>query len=105
MSSADDYRFTNKSMLRTVAWALVLALILSGSAVGLRFSLTSRLTTSNVSVETPVEYVVEPGDTLSSIAASALGDSRRWRELADLNGIEQPDLILVGQVLQLPPKE
>lgn len=44
-------------------------------------------------------YVVEPGDTLFSIA-------RRFgttvRVLQDLNGIDDPDLITVGQLLRVP---
>jgi nucleoid-associated protein YgaU len=31
-----------------------------------------------------------------------LGDARRWREIADLNGIRDPRAITVGQVLRLP---
>jgi hypothetical protein len=42
------------------------------------------------------------GEDLLSIAARELGDSRRWRELADLNGIRDPRAIRVGQVLRLP---
>ncbi|MFN8548838.1 MAG: LysM domain-containing protein [Candidatus Eisenbacteria bacterium] len=30
-------------------------------------------------------YVVKPGDTLKSIAQSALGDTGRWQEIYDLN--------------------
>lgn len=47
-----------------------------------------------------VTYVVQPGDTLSSIAAryhSTIGT------LAQLNNILNPNLIFVGQVLQVPP--
>jgi nucleoid-associated protein YgaU len=49
-------------------------------------------------------YVVQSGDTLSSIAEDLLGDSERWPEIYDLNGdlIKDPDKISPGQVLVLP---
>jgi nucleoid-associated protein YgaU len=42
------------------------------------------------------------GDDLMSVAARELGDARRWREIADLNGIRDPRAVTVGQVLRLP---
>jgi LysM repeat protein len=51
------------------------------------------------------EYVVQPGDTLSRIAASELGASGMWRELADFNGLDRPDRIRVGQRLRIPGEE
>lgn len=47
-------------------------------------------------------YTVKGGDTLSLIAERALGDMSRWPEIASLNKISTPNLILPGQVLQLP---
>lgn len=44
-------------------------------------------------------YVVQPGDTLSEVGARFGIDQSR---LARANGINDPDLIYVGQVLQLP---
>lgn len=44
-------------------------------------------------------YVVQPGDTLSGIGARLGVD---WRTVADVNGISDPDLIYVGQVLSIP---
>lgn len=44
-------------------------------------------------------YVVEPGDTLFSIARR---HGTTVRVLQDLNGIENPDLIRVGQVIRVP---
>ena len=51
-------------------------------------------------------HVVAPGDTLSAIARDHLGDASRWPEIFALNGsvLTNPDVIIVGQVLQLPPK-
>jgi DNA-binding SARP family transcriptional activator/LysM repeat protein len=57
-------------------------------------------------------YTVQRGDTLSSIAATLLGDSARWQELFDLNcdsssfdglhTLTEPNTIWPGMRLQLP---
>jgi nucleoid-associated protein YgaU len=49
-------------------------------------------------------YTVAKGDTLWSIAASRLGDGNRWRDIATLNQLSDPDDISVGQKLKLPAK-
>ncbi|BCI60656.1 N-acetylmuramoyl-L-alanine amidase [Solibaculum mannosilyticum] len=46
-------------------------------------------------------YTVQYGDTLSGIAKSLLGDASRYKEIAALNGIDNPNVIKVGQVLQI----
>jgi LysM repeat protein len=48
------------------------------------------------------EYRVQRGDTLSHIAQRKLGRASRWRELAVLNQLANPNLIFVGQTLRLP---
>jgi LysM repeat protein len=45
--------------------------------------------------EPTTPYVVQPGDTLSRIAPD------NWREVAAGNGIDNPDMIYVGQVIDL----
>lgn len=47
-------------------------------------------------------YTVQYGDTLTGIAKSLLGDASRYKEIAALNGIDNPNVIKVGQVLQIP---
>ncbi len=47
-------------------------------------------------------HIVKSGDTLSSIAADYLGDAGKSTELAKINGIANPDLIKVGQKIQIP---
>lgn len=47
-------------------------------------------------------YTVRARDTLSSIAASQLGNYRRWPEIASMNQVRDPRLLRVGQVLRLP---
>jgi len=44
------------------------------------------------------DYTVKPGDTLSEIAQANGGS---WQQLAELNDLRDPDLILVGQTLTL----
>jgi len=44
------------------------------------------------------DYTVKAGDTLSEIAQANGAD---WHELARLNNLKDPDLILIGQTLQL----
>lgn len=49
----------------------------------------------------PGSYVVKPGDTLIRIG---LDSGQNWRDIARWNGIQNPNLIEVGQVLRvLPP--
>lgn len=53
--------------------------------------------------DTPVPagyYAVRPGDTLGRIA---LDHGQGWRDLARWNGIENPNLIEVGQLLRVVP--
>jgi LysM repeat protein len=62
---------------------------------------TTRPTASPVATAAPrpSTYRVQPGDTLSAIAARF---DTTVKELAALNGISNPSLIRVGQVLELP---
>lgn len=49
-----------------------------------------------------MDYVVQPGDSLWSIARERMGDANLWPEIARLNPTVRPDHLLVGQVLKLP---
>lgn len=51
-------------------------------------------------------YVVQAGDTLSKLAKAHLGDAKRYMEIFNINKdvLKNPDLIKVGQTIQLPPK-
>lgn len=55
--------------------------------------------TPTPSAPTEVQYTVKQGDTLGSIAA-AYGVS--WVQIAEANGIVNPNLIYPGQVLKIP---
>jgi nucleoid-associated protein YgaU len=51
-------------------------------------------------------YTVQAGDTLSKLAKAHLGDAKRYMEIFNLNKniLKDPDMIKVGQKLQLPSK-
>ena len=62
---------------------------------------------STISTDTQVDrtYTVRPGDSLSKIAKSLLGDAKKWRLLYEANKEvvgSNPDLIQPGQVLKIP---
>lgn len=52
--------------------------------------------------ETAKEYTVKSGDTLWAIAKRELNDGSRYKEIAELNNISNPNLIYPGQVFKLP---
>ncbi len=47
-------------------------------------------------------YTVEAGDTLFAIAEKFYGDGNKYKDLAHSNNISNPDLIKVGQKIQIP---
>ncbi len=47
-------------------------------------------------------YTVQAGDTLSSIAQQFYGDEMKYKDIAHANNISNPDMIQVGQKLQIP---
>jgi nucleoid-associated protein YgaU len=47
-------------------------------------------------------YTVKDGDRLDGIAATELGDSSRWTEIAMENDIDDPTKLSVGQTLKIP---
>lgn len=50
-----------------------------------------------------LDYHVQRGESLWRIAARIYGDPRRWRWIARVNALGDPDRIHPGQVLVLPP--
>ena len=48
------------------------------------------------------QVTVQAGDTLAKIAREQLGDESRYKEIAELNGLQNPDEIEIGQVLTIP---
>jgi len=47
-------------------------------------------------------YVVQPKDTLWSIARKVYGDPKRWKDIAAANGITDETKLPVGKVLKIP---
>ncbi|WP_048438362.1 LysM peptidoglycan-binding domain-containing protein [Caenimonas sp. SL110] len=66
------------------------------------FQLGYRSITPTYPLAAPGAYVVRSGDTLRSIAQQAYGDSRRWFQIADANGIQGDSDLRVGLTLNLP---
>ncbi|MEE8458659.1 MAG: LysM peptidoglycan-binding domain-containing protein [Phycisphaerales bacterium] len=52
-----------------------------------------------------VEYIVQPGDSMWTIARRWYGDGIRWREIANGNPEINPERLNVGQRLQLPARD
>ena len=52
-----------------------------------------------------VEYVVQPGDSMWTIARRWFGAGIRWREIADGNPDIDPERLKVGQRLRLPARD
>lgn len=49
-----------------------------------------------------MQYTVEAGDSLSTIARDIMGDITLWPQLAQRNGLVDPYVIYPGQVLDIP---
>ena len=49
----------------------------------------------------PDTHTVVWGDTLWDIAEKYFGDPNKYRYLANINGISNPNYIVVGQVIKL----
>ena len=60
-----------------------------------------RMTETHV-VPVSGQYTVRSGDTLWKLSEMFYGDGRRYRVIAVINGLSDPDLIEVGQELQIP---
>lgn len=69
---------------------LVRTLSVAGLGVG--------ITAAGAGAAFAADYTVKPGDTLSEIAEANGAD---WHQLAKLNNLADPDLILIGQTLKL----
>ena len=84
--------------------AFVQAKDLKISTVGTSNDTSSSNQTSDQRPSMPksTTYTVKSGDTLWDIAQKNLGSGARYPEIASLNGLSNPNLIKVGQVLKLP---
>ena len=58
--------------------------------------------------EASTEYVVQPGDTLRSIALEQYGDAEQWQRIYQANRAAigpNPDALVAGMKLQIPPAQ
>ena len=54
------------------------------------------------------QYVVQPGDTLRSIALEQYGDAEQWQRIYDANRSAigpNPDALVAGMTLEIPPPQ
>jgi LysM repeat protein len=49
-------------------------------------------------------YVIQPGDTLGKIAQRFYGDATAYQKLALYNGLTDPNVIVVGQTIEIPSR-
>jgi nucleoid-associated protein YgaU len=47
-------------------------------------------------------YTIRANESLADIAGRELGDPRRWRQIAELNGLRDPDRVNAGRRIRLP---
>lgn len=53
---------------------------------------------------TPVTYEVKKGDTLYQISRKFYNDPQKYKLIMEANGIEDPNKIMAGQILVIPPE-
>lgn len=51
-----------------------------------------------------LSYLVRQGDSLLRISQALLGDAGRWREILDFNNLTDPNRIVPGMTLRIPPR-
>jgi hypothetical protein len=49
-----------------------------------------------------ISYTVKPRDTLQGVSRSLLKEPSQWAEVAKLNGMKNPNLLSLGQVINVP---
>lgn len=57
---------------------------------------------TSASRSVPETYVIEPGDTFSSLAERFYGDEKRWRDISQANPTIDPATLRPGQEIRLP---
>jgi hypothetical protein len=60
---------------------------------------------SGVFIGPPTLVSIAQGQTISSLAAGALGDPARWRDIAQYNNIDDPFNVAPGQTILIPPAQ
>lgn len=65
-------------------------------------SLTQPTVNNELNKLTETTYKVVKGDYLSRIAKEKLGSGSKWTEIAKLNSLKNPNILLIGQELKIP---
>lgn len=91
--SADDFQMEYDDMERNLngAWLEVKPTIVK----------STKQVQKQVAQTEVINYVVKRGDTLSAIALRYLGKASKYPQIAQENGIKNPDLIFPGQVFRI----
>lgn len=89
-----EYGTSSFSIIKTIKDAVV------GAAATVAVAAVTKKR-STASKTTPKQYTVKKGDTLWNICKKQLGDGQKYKEIAKLNKLENPDKIYPGQVLRL----
>lgn len=62
-------------------------------------------TTQKTVAQTAGTYKVQKGEGLWHVAQKELGDGMKWGEIAEVNGLKKPYILVEGQELKIPGKE
>lgn len=89
---------TLSTLLQKVKDTAIDAAIGAGATAVVALATNQRDTSSK---QVPKTYTVKKGDTLWNICKKHLGDGSKYKEIAKLNKIDNPDLIYPGQELRL----
>lgn len=100
MSTSTDQSADNNDGDNDLTRLFILERLFAGNDTGTTQTIVTQPETRTVTE--PRTVTVRSGDTLSEIAQTHLGDASRYPEIVELNDIEDPDLIVPGQVLTLP---
>ena len=102
------------TFIRSAAWLLMTVILIGCSTKGSRAPVhetaeAQKREAAAAATQTqrekdwrPKQYIVQKGDTLYGIAFNYGLD---YRELAELNGIQNPKVIAIGQVIRLQPSK
>lgn len=87
---------------KNAVWNAIKAVDPSYSDLTCDLSIDSSLPQPAPAAPASQKYTVAPGDTLSKISLKFYGNANDYQKIADANGIENVNLIRVGQELDIP---
>lgn len=87
---------------KNAVWNAIKAVDPSYSDLTCDLSIDSSLPQPAPAAPASQKYTVAPGDTLSKISLKFYGNANDYQKIADANGIENVNMIRVGQELDIP---